>query len=497
MSRQEFLDALDAGRPDVILSDTRGLDFEGVEALRHARRRSRRIPFVFVSSYSDDETAARLKSEGATDCLLKTQLDKLPSVIQRAMERNRDLPPAPSGQYLRGMERLVTAVQELSLARSLPDVQAVVRRAARELTGADGASFVLRDGDMCHYADEDAIAPLWKGQRFPMSICISGWAMLNREAAVIEDIYADPRVPHEAYRPTFVKSLAMVPIRSLDPIGAIGNYWAERHLPTAEEVKLLRALADATSVAMENVRVYGELEQRVQERTAELEAVNKELETFSYSVSHDLRGPLRSIGGFSQLVLDDYGSKLDENGQRFLGYINGATQRMSELIDDLLKLARVNRGALKRDTLHLHLLAKEVVADLETREPQRHCSVDIAPDLTTHGDPRLAKALLENLIANAWKFTGKRTDARIEVGSEVQDGRTVFYVRDNGAGFDMQYADKLFTPFQRLHGEAEFPGHGVGLATVHRIVTRHGGRIWAEAAEDQGACFYFTLEEHH
>ena len=497
MSRQEYLDALDAKRPDVILSDTRGLDFEGLEALRHARRRSRLIPFVFVSSYSDDEHVTRLKAEGATDFLLKTQLDRLPSVIQRALEKNRDLPSAPSAEYLRGMERLVTAVQELSLARDLAGVQAVVRHAAREMTGADGATFVLRDGDMCHYADEEAIAPLWKGQRFPMSSCISGWAMLNREAAVIEDIYADPRIPHDAYRPTFVKSLAMVPIRTLDPIGAIGNYWAKPHLPTAEEVKLLRALADATSVALENVRVYAELERRVEERTAALEEVNKELETFSYSVSHDLRGPLRSIGGFSQLVLDDYGPKLDENGKRFLGYIHAATQRMAELIDDLLKLSRVNRTPLKRDSLRLDLLAWEVVTDLETREPERQCSVEIAPDLATRGDPRLAKVLLENLIGNAWKFTGKRADARISVGRETRQGSPVFYVRDNGAGFDMRYADKLFTPFHRLHGESEFPGNGIGLATVHRIVTRHGGRIWAEAGEGKGATFYFTLEEQH
>jgi GAF domain-containing protein len=154
----------------------------------------------------------------------------------------------------------VGTIQELSLARSVPEIQAIVRTAARRLTGADGATFVLRDGTLCHYADEDAIAPLWKGQRFPMSACISGWAMMNRRSAVIGDIYADDRIPHDAYRPTFVKSLAMVPIRTLDPIGAIGNYWARRHAPTADEVEVLQALADSTAVAMENVRAYEELD---------------------------------------------------------------------------------------------------------------------------------------------------------------------------------------------------------------------------------------------
>ncbi len=156
---------------------------------------------------------------------------------------------------------LVAAIQRLSLARSLADIQEVVRTAARSLTGADGATFVLRDGSYCHYADEDAISPLWKGQRFPLETCISGWAMLNRRPAVIEDIYEDERIPHEAYRPTFVKSLAMVPIRTVAPVGAIGNYWAHRHEPSVQEVELLQALADSTAVAMENVRVYQELEQ--------------------------------------------------------------------------------------------------------------------------------------------------------------------------------------------------------------------------------------------
>jgi hypothetical protein len=171
----------------------------------------------------------------------------------------------------------VEVVQRLSLARDIPTIQDIVRRAARQLTGADGATFVLRDGDRCYYADEDAIAPLWKGQRFPMSACISGWAMLNRRPAVIPDIYADDRIPHDAYRPTFVMSLAMVPIRTLDPVGAIGNYWARPHQATPEEVALLQALADTTAVAMENVRVFAELEERVRARTAELEAANQQL----------------------------------------------------------------------------------------------------------------------------------------------------------------------------------------------------------------------------
>ena len=175
---------------------------------------------------------------------------------------------AHNTDYLRGMQRLLRALQELSLARTLPEVQDVVRHAAREMTGCDGATFVLRDGERCHYADEDAIAPLWKGQRFPLSSCISGWAMLNRQSAVIADIYVDDRIPHEAYRPTFVKSLVMVPIRQLDPIGAIGNYWATAREPTPDEVALLQSLADATSVALENVRMHEALQRSDSDRDA-------------------------------------------------------------------------------------------------------------------------------------------------------------------------------------------------------------------------------------
>ena len=201
----------------------------------------------------------------------------------------------------RALQRLLTAVQELSLTRNLAEIQAVVRTAARELTGCDGATLVLRDQDCCYYADEDAIEPLWKGSRFPIADCISGWAMTHRQPAVIPDIYADARVPHAAYRPTFVRSLVMVPIRTLDPVGAIGNYWAQERQPTAQEILLLQALADSTSVAMENVRVHTELEQRVQERTAALQQANDEIHRLL--MTDDLTG-LANRRGFHVLADD-------------------------------------------------------------------------------------------------------------------------------------------------------------------------------------------------
>jgi len=197
------------------------------------------------------------------------------------------------------MEYLLEVVQDLSLAHDLERVMEIVRHAARALTGADGATFVLRDGDNCYYAEEDAIQPLWKGSRFPIRTCISGWVMTNRAPVVIEDIFTDPRIPLDAYRPTFVRSLAMVPIRSLDPVGAIGNYWARHYRPTAEQVKILQALANTTAVALESVQLYGKLESRVKERTAELEMANEKIQRLS--LTDDLTG-LYNRRGFTLLA---------------------------------------------------------------------------------------------------------------------------------------------------------------------------------------------------
>jgi light-regulated signal transduction histidine kinase (bacteriophytochrome) len=211
-------------------------------------------------------------------------------------------------------------------------------------------------------------------------------------------------------------------------------------------------------------------------------------------VSHDLRAPLRSIEGFSQALLEDYGTALDEQGRDYLQRVSNGAARMSELIDDLLALSRVSRSEMLRGPVDLSALATTVAQTLQARTPQRPVSVEIAPGLSAEGDVRLLQIALENLLGNAWKFTRKQPQPRIEFGVTEQDGMSVYFVRDNGAGFDMQYVDKLFGVFQRLHRAEEFEGTGIGLATVHRIIARHGGRVWAEAALNQGATFYFTLK---
>lgn len=235
------------------------------------------------------------------------------------------------------------------------------------------------------------------------------------------------------------------------------------------------------------------LEQRVLERTAQLEASNKELEAFSYSVSHDLRAPLRSIDGFSQALMEDYGDVIDADGKKYLDRLRNNSRQMAGLIDDLLALSRLTRAEMKRVPVDVSALARSVAEELRQRDPERQITITVADNLNAEGDERLLHVALENLLGNAWKFTSKTPDAVIEVGQESQDGQTAFFIRDNGAGFDMAYADKLFGAFQRLHGVSEFEGTGIGLATVQRVIRRHGGRIWAKGEVGKGATFYFTL----
>ena len=236
-------------------------------------------------------------------------------------------------------------------------------------------------------------------------------------------------------------------------------------------------------------------QQAEQERSIQLEVVNKELEAFSYSVSHDLRAPLRSIDGFSKVLLERYADKLDERGKHYLTRMRKGSQRMGLLIDDILKISRISRTELKRKQVDLGAIALEVAEGFQEEDPREEVRFEIDAPLIVEGDPSLLGVLMDNLLSNAWKFTRNQTSVRIEVGCIEKDTVQLFYVRDNGIGFDMKYVDKLFRPFQRLHSQDEFEGTGIGLATVKRIITKHGGSIWAESAPEQGASFYFTLHK--
>jgi PAS domain S-box-containing protein len=240
-------------------------------------------------------------------------------------------------------------------------------------------------------------------------------------------------------------------------------------------------------------RLNEELDRRVAERTEQLHAVNKELEAFSYSVSHDLRAPLRAMNGFSQALLEDYGDRLDEEGRRYLEEIRGAARHMAALIDDLLQLARITGNEMRAENIDLSAMAELIAAKIKAGHPERRVVWSIVPGIEANADRRLMEVLLTNLLENAFKFTSKREGAEIRFGTIREDGETVCFVADNGAGFDMAYVDKLFRAFQRLHSTSEFEGTGIGLATVQRIVHRHGGRVWAKAAVNEGATFYFTL----
>jgi signal transduction histidine kinase len=501
-SGPSYLAALQHSHFDAVLSDSRVPGYDGSEALSAARARIPGIPFIVVSAGAGAavEPVDALPCESASARLPKDELHRLAPTIKQAVAQSpthtRTVTAGPQG-----MQFLVMVVQKLSMARDLPTIMDIVRRAARALVNADGATFVLRDGDLCFYAEEDAIGPLWKGQRFPMTACISGWSMLNRKAAPIEDIYQDERIPHDAYRPTCVKSLVMTPIRTVEPIGAIGVYWAQQHRATQEEIELLKALADSTSIAIEAADVFANLERKVAERTAEvdqrnidLEVLNKELEAFSYSVAHDLRSPLITIDGFAQVLLENVGHTLDEPNKQHLDRISNAVRRMHRLINDLLSLSKIVRAPLHTETVDLSRLAQEVLQTVRESAPARVAEICVAEGITVTADPGLLRIVLENLCGNAWKFTARRERTEISFGRGTdQTGRVVYFVRDNGAGFDPRYASKLFSPFQRLHTEVQFAGTGIGLATVQRIIHRHGGQIWAESAADAGAVFYFTL----
>ncbi len=346
-----------------------------------------------------------------------------------------------------------------------------------------------------------AFAPLENVHWHPVGPgSITGWVAEKGEPLLVPDVSQEERYA-VVMADLQTRSELAVPIKSKGVvIGVLDVQSIERNAFSTADEFTLQIVADQLAIAIENARLYervqnyaAELEQRVTERTAELAAVNKELETFAYSVSHDLRAPLRSIDGFSQAILEDYYDRLDAEGQDFLRRVRTASQRMSQLIDDLLDLSRLSRGEMHREAVDLSALVHQIAQEHQAQEPTRRVEWVIADAVTGYGDARLLQAALENLIGNAWKFTRKKPVARIEFGYTEIGGQQTYFVQDNGAGFDMTYMHKLFGAFQRLHSDDEFEGTGVGLATVQRIVHRHGGQVWARSIVDQGATFYFTL----
>ncbi|WP_054465762.1 MULTISPECIES: PAS domain-containing sensor histidine kinase [Planktothricoides] len=325
--------------------------------------------------------------------------------------------------------------------------------------------------DYSHWRGFHPDGSLYQPQEWPIIRSITTGEAIKAEEIVIE--YED--------RTLGTLLMSSAPIRHLDGtiIGGVSMFWD---------------ITERKQTEQKIININQELEQRVQERTAQLEATNRELEAFSYSVSHDLRAPLRGIDGFSKALLMFYQDQLDERAKHYLNRIRANSLRMGELIDDLLSLSRLTRSQMQRTQVDLSAIASEIMADLCQNAPERNVKFSSTPGLIAIGDTRLLRIVLENLLNNAWKYTCRQPKAEISFGAiENYHGKLAYFVKDNGAGFDMSSANKLFGAFQRLHSEEEFPGTGIGLATVKRIIHKHGGQVWAESAVNQGATFYFTL----
>jgi two-component system CheB/CheR fusion protein len=380
-------------------------------------------------------------------------------------------------------------VRDLSFAREMPRVAEIVRRAARRLTDADGVTFILKDGDLCHYYDEEAVAPLWKGRRFPIAACVSGWVMTHREPAVIPDIYADPRVPHDLYRPTFVHGMAMVPVRKEDPIAAIGAYWAETHRASDEELALLQTLADAAALALANVQLYSDLQSAItRERAARKasEESHRVKDEFLAVLSHELRTPLNVIQGWLWQL--EQPSVTPEQRQRALDVLKRNTTLQIRLVEDLLDTSRALAGKLRLHPRPLSIteMCEKLVEQARPAAVARgiRLRVILPPDpVSVSGDPDRLHQVISNLLTNALKFTDAGGEVDLEV-RHVPGGRVQVVVRDTGLGITSDFLPHVFDQFRQADSSSSrrHGGLGLGLTLVKQLVQLHGGTVSAESA---------------
>lgn len=405
-----------------------------------------------------------------------------------------------SAKYeLLSMTRLANTVQRLSLAKDIAEVMQIVRTVARELTGADGATFVLRDGNYCYYGDEDAISPLWKGSRFPMEICVSGWVMKHKVPAVIKDIYADDRIPHEAYRPTFVKSLAMVPIRTMDPIGAIGNYWAEYRQPTTEEISMLQALADITAVSIENIEVKNTLEEKVKERTKELlgflhreKELNEMKSSFVSMASHEFRTPLSAILSSVFLAEQYTDAEQQDKREKHFSRIKSSVNNLVDLLNDFLSLDKLQQGIMETERVYFDLrnFLDDVIIELNgIKKAEQAIYYSHHGNTEVQLDKKVLRNVMLNLLSNAIKYSAKDVYLMTQVG----DGKVIITVTDEGIGIPAEQQKELFKKFFRAKNVNNIQGTGLGLNIVKHYIDLLDGTIDFVSRENVGTTFTIVL----
>lgn len=382
------------------------------------------------------------------------------------------------------VRELIGVVQTLSVATELETVQAVVLHAVRRITGADGVTFVVRDGDRCYYLDEDAIGPLWKGQRFPSSSCISGWVMEHGQPAVVPDILHDDRIPQSVYEPTFVRALAMVPIRALDPLGAIGVYWAEPQTTSAADVEAVQAIADATAVTLERLRSDRALASRMaelEEANDALAEANQRLEHVAAIIAHDLRSPLATVEGLLTTLQARAGDGLDATATELTVHAVTQVRGLRDAVEALLSLSQVQRDPLVIEDVEVRALVETVAGSLATEIEDAEAEVEVESDGTLRGDPTLLRILLQNLISNAVRYRHPARPQVIRVGVQHRGQERVLTVTDRGVGLEPSEVAGLFElAGDRRHRRGTGHGTGFGLVTCRRIAERHGGTITAE-----------------